>query len=209
VAARARSSGGGAQRGLTREGIVTAALRLIDDGGLQAFSMRRLGAALGVDASAVYWHLHGQEELFEAIAEALVDEVDLDALPWDGPWQEFLGAYGTGLYEVLLRHPHAVVIFASRTVRSPSAVRAADHGVTRMVADGFTPGEAVQAAFALRAFTVGAALDAVARAVVGLPPAERSQPPSDNLLAQGVAAAGDYFPTGLAALIRGLRPGDR
>lgn len=186
---------------------MTAALRLVDENGLQAFSMRRLGASLGVDASAIYWHLKGQEELFEAIAETLVDDVDLDALPWDSPWQEFLQAYATRLYEVLLRHPHAVVLFASRTVRSAGAVRAADHGVTRMVADGFTPGEAVRAAFALRAFTVGAALDAVARALVGLPPAERSEPPSGNLLAQGVATAGDYFTTGLAALVRGLEPG--
>jgi len=204
--AQTRSEGG--RRGLTRELITSTALGLIDEAGSAAFSMRRLGAALGVDASAVYWHLHSQEELYEAIAAALIDEVDLAGLPWDGPWAPFLQEYSVRLHEVLLRHPNAVVLFASRSVSSPPAVRAATHAVERMVESGFTPGQAMQAAFALRAFTVGAALDAVARSAVDLPPSTvPGPPPVDNLLAQGVAQAGDYFRAGLAAMLRGLRPG--
>jgi len=198
---------GGGRRGLTRTAIVTAALRLIDESGPSGFSMRRLGRALGVDPSALYWHLKGQDELFQAVAETLVSEVDLTTLPWDRSWQQFAEEYAVRLHAVLLRHPNAVVLFATRSVTSPDAVRAADHWVTGMVAAGFTPAESVRAAFALRAFTVGAALDAAARSLAEVPAAPPAgPPPADTALARGVSGAGDYFRSGLAAMIRGLRP---
>jgi len=41
---------------LSHEAIRAAALRLIDDDGLDAFSTRKLGAALGCEAMAIYWY---------------------------------------------------------------------------------------------------------------------------------------------------------
>ncbi|MEU8660089.1 TetR/AcrR family transcriptional regulator [Actinoplanes philippinensis] len=204
MAPRKRSDDG-SRPGLTRNGIATTALRMIDEGGSSAFSMRRLGAELGVDPSALYWHFRGREELFEAIAEILVDEIGEASLSWTAPWPDLLTAYCVRLYEVLIRHPHAVMVFASRPVRSEFGVRAANHAVELMVADGFTAAQAVQAIQALRAYVVGCALDVSATAVTGLQPRQRSaRPPADNLLAQGVLDAGEHFRPGLDAMIRGL-----
>jgi AcrR family transcriptional regulator len=55
---------------LDRESIVAAARAAIAKEGLEAFSLRRLAAELGVTAPALYAHVSGKEELIGAVAEA-------------------------------------------------------------------------------------------------------------------------------------------
>src|SRR5262249_32128708 len=42
---------------LTREGIVDAALLVLDRGGLDSLTMRRVAETLGVGAASLYWHV--------------------------------------------------------------------------------------------------------------------------------------------------------
>jgi AcrR family transcriptional regulator len=55
---------------LTPEAIVEAARGLVTDAGLEALSLRRLAAKLGVTAPALYLHFTGKRELLRAMAEA-------------------------------------------------------------------------------------------------------------------------------------------
>src|SRR5208337_4377183 len=57
---------------LERERIVQTALELVDRDGLDALSMRRLGAELGVDPMAIYYHIPNKQALLEAIVEAVM-----------------------------------------------------------------------------------------------------------------------------------------
>ena len=52
-----------AKRPLTRRRILRAALRLIDRDGLDRLSMRKLGAALGVEGMALYRHVGNKQQL--------------------------------------------------------------------------------------------------------------------------------------------------
>src|SRR5215469_8858987 len=61
---------------LTRDRIVDAALDVIDRAGLDGLSMRKLGAALGVEAMALYHHVGSKERLLEAVVERLMSELD-------------------------------------------------------------------------------------------------------------------------------------
>jgi AcrR family transcriptional regulator len=61
---------------LTRERIELQALALIDEEGLEAFSMRRLGQALGCEAMSLYHHFPSKAH----VLDALVDRV-LGAIP--------------------------------------------------------------------------------------------------------------------------------
>ena len=54
---------------LTREGIVEAAIEVIDAAGLAGLTMRRLGAALEVDAMAVYAYFENKAALLDAVVE--------------------------------------------------------------------------------------------------------------------------------------------
>ena len=56
-----------AKRGLTKEGITDAALALIEEQGLKAFSLRALASSMAIQVSSLYNHISGQDELLAAV----------------------------------------------------------------------------------------------------------------------------------------------
>jgi len=61
---------------LTRERIVEAAFALIGREGLEAFSMRRLGAELGVEAMSLYHLFPGKQHLVDALLDEALSTVE-------------------------------------------------------------------------------------------------------------------------------------
>ncbi len=61
--------------GLSRAGLVSAALGLVQDEGLEALSMRALADRLNVKAASLYWHVRDRRELLELLAESILDNV--------------------------------------------------------------------------------------------------------------------------------------
>lgn len=190
---------------LSREYIAATALALVDDIGRDRFSMRKLGAELGVDPMAVYRYFADQEALFDGIAEVLFDELDVESLPWDGPWRDLAERYTHRLRDVLLAHPHAVTIFATRPVRSPAAIETGNRMITVMTEAGFTPGDAVRVLRCLREFAVGHALTLAALRLGGERRSRKPPPdsPEYNLLARGADDAGacGHFELGVSAML--------
>ncbi|MGH3275449.1 MAG: TetR/AcrR family transcriptional regulator, partial [Streptosporangiaceae bacterium] len=71
----ARRSRKGLRRGsLTPELIIRQSLRLLDDNGVEGFSLPKLGRALGADPTAVYRHFASKDDLVLAIADQLIAE---------------------------------------------------------------------------------------------------------------------------------------
>jgi AcrR family transcriptional regulator len=64
-----------AQPNLTSERVRDEALRLIESEGLEGFSTRKLGRALGVEAMAIYWYYPSKEALLDDVVEALVSKL--------------------------------------------------------------------------------------------------------------------------------------
>ena len=58
---------------LDRDTIVRAALEILDEGGIDALSMRSLGRHLGYEAMALYRHVDGREDILEAVRWILKD----------------------------------------------------------------------------------------------------------------------------------------
>jgi AcrR family transcriptional regulator len=193
---------------LNRKYIATVALDLIDQIGLAKFSMRKLGAELGVDPMAVYRHYTDQEALYDGVAELLFDQLDSDSLPWAKGWRHLCTMYCERLRTTLLDHPHAVTVFASRPVRSPAAIATGNRMIETMRHAGFTPARALQLTRCLREFTIGHALS---MAVITLGASVRSRKPSPadptyNLLAEAADAtpSGAHFQFGLNAMLDGF-----
>jgi len=193
---------------LSRDYIADAALSLIDADGLRKFSMRRLGTALGFDPMAAYRYFPHQEDLFDGVAAALFNEIDPDTLPWDGAWRALVEEYFTRLRDVLLRHPHAVTVFATRPVRSTAAIDTGVRMLERLRDAGFPPPQALRVVRCARDLTVGHALGV---SVLRLGAASRSRRPAAsspeyNLLAEAAddTDIDDHFVLGLAALLDGL-----
>lgn len=89
---------------LDRQQVVDEALRLLDDEGLDALSLRTLAGRLGVQAPTLYWHIANKAELLDALADAIMDEAIRDVPePRDDGVEWLLGAL-TALRAALLRH---------------------------------------------------------------------------------------------------------
>lgn len=61
---------------LTRASITDAAMAILTEFGLGDLSMRRLARDLGVQPSALYWHVKNKQDVFVLLAERMADEVD-------------------------------------------------------------------------------------------------------------------------------------
>jgi AcrR family transcriptional regulator len=64
------------RRQLTREAITEAALELVDAEGLDALSMRNVAERLGVQASALYGHVSGKQELIQLMLDRVACEIE-------------------------------------------------------------------------------------------------------------------------------------
>jgi AcrR family transcriptional regulator len=95
---------------LDREGVVSAALALADEAGLESVSLRRVAERLGVTPMALYRHVASKDDLLDAVAERLYGELDLPA-PGE-PWWDALAGLARSTREALLARPWSVPLFA-------------------------------------------------------------------------------------------------
>src|SRR5699024_7742915 len=195
-------------RSLTRASIAHAALGLIDTVGLDEFSMRKLGARIGVDAMVIYRRFEDREDLFDEVVAEMHRAVDVTGLPWDEPWPVLVHAYGTSLRGALLAHPRAVLLFARRPVRSPDATEWAVRALLKMADEGVPSPDALQVARCVNEYVIGHALAMSNQDEQ----AKRSRRPEEGTSGFSVLAAaaasterGGHFDLGLTALIAGLR----
>ncbi len=115
---------------LSRERIVDTAVALVDSEGLDALSMRRLGAELGTDPMAVYYYVPNKGALLDAIVEAVMAEIDLSVDDPSEPADERLVRAAKAYAEVLVRHSNALPLLLARGPATPAALAP----VERMVA---------------------------------------------------------------------------
>jgi len=98
---------------LSRESIVETAMQLIDKHGLDALSMRRLGAALGVEAMAIYHHFANKGEVLDSVLEYMLTELDYPSLEVLPPLER-LRQFARAHRQMALRHPHAFILIPTR-----------------------------------------------------------------------------------------------
>ncbi|MCF3177761.1 TetR/AcrR family transcriptional regulator C-terminal domain-containing protein [Streptomyces sioyaensis] len=91
-------------RGLSRESVVRAAVRVADAEGLRALSMRRVAAEFGVSSMALYRHVAGKDELVLLMAEAAFAGIELPEPAPDG-WRARMEAGARLQWELYRRHP--------------------------------------------------------------------------------------------------------
>ncbi|WP_375489869.1 TetR/AcrR family transcriptional regulator [uncultured Jatrophihabitans sp.] len=110
-------------RRLSLELIVTETLALIDERGIAEASMRTVGERLGVRAMTLYRYIHNQEELFDAVVERIVNELNDDPqVPFpasDAGWRPYLEGLAGGVRRYAITHPHAFPLVATRPPSAP------------------------------------------------------------------------------------------
>jgi AcrR family transcriptional regulator len=64
----------GRRAGLDRDEVVRRALELVEAGGAEALTMRKLAAELGVTTTTIYWHVGSRDDLVIAVIQRLADQ---------------------------------------------------------------------------------------------------------------------------------------
>ena len=90
---------------LTREKVIDAAIALIGDGGLEAFSMPKLASSLGVSAPSLYHYFADKDALLAAVARVVATPQSLAVLPADAHWTDRLVAQAVALRRTIIAHP--------------------------------------------------------------------------------------------------------
>jgi len=120
--------------------IATAALPLLDDGGVDGLTMRKVAAALGVQAPALYWHVKNKRELLDAMARVLfVSAVDgLEAPRRGTDWQDWLAELAGRLRKTLLRYRDGGRVLAGTNVSDDSMWRVTELTLRTLEDAGFS-----------------------------------------------------------------------
>jgi AcrR family transcriptional regulator len=95
---------------LTRERIIATACRLMDQEGLEAVTMRRIGRELGVEAMSLYNHVEDKEDILAGICELV-----LSGFRYPDPSQSWTQTVSAGAHEwrrLLRTHPNVIRLFA-------------------------------------------------------------------------------------------------
>lgn len=150
---------------LSRTRIIEAAIAFVDEHGLAALTMRRLGGELGVEAMSIYRYVNGREDLLEGIVDQMVDQIELqpdrDRLKPDGGWQAYLQWLAHGVRALALEHPAVFPLIATRHPAAPwlrpplRSLRVVEDFLDTLLEHGFDDDRAVQAYRAFSSFLLG------------------------------------------------------
>jgi AcrR family transcriptional regulator len=110
--------------------VFRAAVRVADEGGIAALTMRKLAEELGVEAMSLYHHVADKDEVLAGMVDVVVSEIstrlaEIGTLPGGagGNWKAAVRHTILAAREVLLGHPWAPSVIESRTTMSPTVMR--------------------------------------------------------------------------------------
>src|SRR5687768_15976169 len=118
----------GPRRTLTEDEIMDAALDLLDEGGVNAASVRGIAARVGVAPNAVYTYFPDKAAVVKAIVEHLLGQVDLAVFSdRKVPWRQRIESLALELRERLTAHPGAVNLMIGGPMDGPRALALNEH----------------------------------------------------------------------------------
>jgi len=203
-----------AAKGLTREMLTAAALHIVDSDGLDALSMRRLGSELRVDPMAAYRHIPNKGALLDEVVEAVMSEIDTDAVDASLSWRDQLRTLARSYLATLMAHPNAAPLIAERSLRTAGSLRVVEKALRIMTDAGAELGDAVATIDAIGLLSSGIAQAASAspepaggaagNPFAGLAPKEfplLTQAAEAGALSDGLADVLDFAVDGMIAAL--------
>jgi TetR/AcrR family tetracycline transcriptional repressor len=138
---------------LGQQEIVAAALQLVDEQGIDRLNMRALAGRLGVQASALYWHVGDKAELTSLMAGSFYARA-LATAPTDVGWRAWLLGFGHAFRASLLAHRDSAQLCA---IARPlvGVQEAADRLAAPLVAAGLSRHAALSAQASVISLALG------------------------------------------------------
>lgn len=175
---------------LTKQLIVAEAITLLDEGGLDAVTLRKLAQRLGVRAPTLYWHIRNKAELINELAEVILkDLTELSPPAEDEPWRDWLTVVAQRMREAMLAHPDGAQVVSAAHL-SPTLAAVSELAMSTLVRRGLHLRQARLTVLAIQRFIIGHVLE------------EQSPPPGREVLhdfdAESFAAQHPTITAGIA-----------
>jgi AcrR family transcriptional regulator len=147
------------QPSLSRERIVSEAVRLLDADGIDALSMRTLGTRLGAGATSLYRHVANKDELIELVVDEVYGELQVPDVPEREGWRPAVVDTAYSLRAMVLRHPWMTSVMGQSGLAylGPNMMRLTERMLGILQAAGFSLEEADLAMSTLVAYVLGMA----------------------------------------------------
>lgn len=138
---------------LTRDEILQTALSIVDEQGLDGLSMRKLAAALKVEAMSLYNHVQDKQDLTHRLLLLVLSDIPFPSEPLS--WQNTLRHYAQGLYDTFTRHPALVPLLETMDTFAPQVLQGMELVLAALDESGLSPRQQVTAFRGLNALTMG------------------------------------------------------
>lgn len=121
---------------LSLEAVVDAGLRILRAEGIDAVTMRRIGAELDTGAASLYVYVQNRQDLLNKMFDAVAGEVSWDEEPDPKRWREQLEELLTEIRDAMDRHPGIARVPLANIPTGPNATRGADQVLGLLRAGG-------------------------------------------------------------------------
>ena len=145
---------------LTRNRIVDAAVAFADEHGVEALSMRKLGAELDVEAMSLYNHVANKDDIYDGMIDYVFASIPLPDP--DEDWKLAIRRIGMAGMDAFTLHPWVVKLLMVRGNFGPSAMRFTDRVIGVFTKAGFSDEDAHHAWQMLASHTMGYAFQQAA-----------------------------------------------
>ena len=140
---------------LSRERIVGAAVDVLDRHGTHGLTMRRLAEALGVTATALYWHVKTKEDVLDLALDHIFADVPLREPTPD--WEDDVRHLLRNWRAVMLQHPWAPTLIG-RPMLGPRVLARTEFLQSALQRGGFVEVSLAVLTRVLANYVIGAAL---------------------------------------------------
>ena len=155
-------------KGITRAGIVAAAIDLLDEAGIDGVTVRALATRLGVRAPALYWHVRSKQDLLDEMGTEIQRRVFLRTLQVaTADWRGGLAGYARNLRQEYLAHRDGARTFSGTRITDPEVLKFQEPWFEAMVATGLELAAVAAAGELVTAFVVGFVIEEQERAQSG------------------------------------------
>ncbi len=141
---------------LTKDRVLTGAMELADQIGIESFTIRKLAAALDVKPMTIYHHVSGKEAILDGMVGIVFAEIDPP--PTDADWKTAMRQRCMSARTVLARHPWAAPLMESRTSPDPEILQHHDAVVGCLRRGGFSVAMTAHAYALIDSYIYGFAL---------------------------------------------------
>lgn len=138
---------------VSRERVLSAAMDLADESGIDAVTMRELGRRLGIEAASLYNHVSGKDDVLDALVERAIALIEVPSEGVD--WKEGMRRRAISARGVFSCHRWAAALIDSRARAGAASLAYVDRNLGVLIGAGFSPAMAASAMLIIDGYIYG------------------------------------------------------